>query len=179
MEQRLLEHNVVALRDGRRVCLRPLTPIDGPALLAFGRALPYDDDQPITDDWRNPEIINWLINATLLEHWRQLVATSGDIIVGYGAALRLPGWSDHVAEIYLIVSRGWRHAGLDAVLAPLLLDAARDLGATKAIVELLSQQPEQFIFERLGFRAEGTLKVRLHWDKQPEYLTMRLDPPIE
>ncbi len=163
MKRRLIEHNSISLRDGRSVCVRPLTPSDGPALLAFGRALPFDDDQPITDDWRNAEVINWLINATVLGHWRQLIATSGDIIVGYGAALRLPGWSSHVAEIYLIISRGWRHTGLNAVLEPLLLAAARDLGATKAIVELLSeQQPDRLVFERLGFRAEGTLNAQSH-----------------
>jgi hypothetical protein len=163
MKQQLSEHNSISLRDGRSVYVRPLTPADGPALLAFGHALPFDDDQPITGDWRNPEIINWLIKAAVLDHWRQVIATSGDIIVGYGAALRLPGWSSHVAEIYVIVSRGWRHTGLDAVLQSFLLRAARDLGATKAIVELLSeQQPDRLVFERLGFRAEGTLNAQSH-----------------
>jgi RimJ/RimL family protein N-acetyltransferase len=154
------------LRDGREVMIRPLNEGDRAALLAFGRALRQDDWLYMENDLQSPEIITRLVNASLAENWRQVVAVSdrspsggeGAAIVGYSAVRRLPGWSSHVADIHLIVSDGWRRIGLGTALAPAIFAAARDLGADKVIVELLAERVAgRAIFERLAFRVEGVL----------------------
>jgi ribosomal protein S18 acetylase RimI-like enzyme len=146
------------LRDGRLVTIRPLDESDCAALLAFGRALPHDDLLFLQDDFASPETIARLVNARFAEHWRQLIASIGDMIIGYTAVRRLPGWSSHVADIGLIVSAGWRRYGLGTALAQAIFDVACDLAAEKLIVEMLeTQMAGQAIFERLGFRVEGTL----------------------
>jgi ribosomal protein S18 acetylase RimI-like enzyme len=144
------------LRDGRVVTIRPLDELDRQALLAFGRALPQGDLLYLEDDLANPEVIARLINARFAENWRQLVASVGDQIIGYGALRRLPGWSRHVADINLIVSAGWRRYGLGTALAQAIVDAARDLQIDKLIVEVIeTQRAGRAIFDRLGFQIEG------------------------
>jgi len=91
------------LGDQRAVVIRPLGEEDQAALLAFGAALPADDLRYLEDDFQNSEIITRLINACLAENWRQIVAVVGDVIVGYSAVRRLPGWSNHVADIVLVI----------------------------------------------------------------------------
>jgi ribosomal protein S18 acetylase RimI-like enzyme len=144
------------LRDERAVTIRPLDELDRPALLAFGRALPYGDLLYLADDLSSPEVIARLINVRFAENWRQLVALAGDQIIGYGALRRLPGWSRHVAGIHLVVSAGWRRYGLGTLLAQALVDTASDLAIDKLIVELIeNQRAGRAIFERLGFQIEG------------------------
>ena len=148
----------VGLRNNQAATIRPLAEDDRAALLAFGRNLPQDDLLYLEDDFQSPEIIARLVNAHQAENWRQIVAEADGAIVGYGAVRRLAGWSSHVADIVLLVSPAWRRTGLGMALAQAVFDAARDLGATKVIVEMLAeQQGGRAIFERLGFRVEGKL----------------------
>jgi len=148
------------LGDQRAVVMRPLGEEDQAALRAFGAALPQDDLLYLEDDFQNSEIISWLINACLAENWRQIVAVVGDAIVGYSAVRRLPGWSNHVADIMVLIDAHWRGSGLGTALAQAIFDAGRDLGVNKVIVEMLEeQQAGRAIFERLGFRVEGILSA--------------------
>jgi ribosomal protein S18 acetylase RimI-like enzyme len=148
----------VLLRDGREATIRPLGDDDHAVLFAFGAALPQDDVLYLEDDFTSPEIIARLVNARFAENWRQVVAVVEDAIVGYSSVRRLPGWSSHVADIVLVVTEDCRRNGLGTLLAQAIFDAARDLGVTKVIVEMLEKQTGgQEIFERLGFRVEGVL----------------------
>jgi RimJ/RimL family protein N-acetyltransferase len=147
------------LRDNRVVTIRPLEEGDYNALLAFGAALPQDDLLYLENDLESPEIIRRLVNASVAENWRQVVAVDEEgAIVGYSAVRRLSGWSNHVADIHLTVSDGWRRNGLGTAMAQAIFNAARDLGVNKVIVEMLERQNAgRAIFERLGFRVEGIL----------------------
>jgi L-amino acid N-acyltransferase YncA len=155
-----VEAPTTALRDGRTVTIRPLGDDDYAALLAFGAALPQDDLLYLENDFQNPDIIRRLVNAAAAENWRQVVAVADGSIVGYTAVRRLAGWSSHVADIHLTISDGWRRCGLGTAMAQAIFDAARDLGVNKVIVEMLERQNAgRAIFERLGFRVEGTLSL--------------------
>ena len=157
------------LRDGRAVTIRPLGEDDRVALLAFGQALPQDDLLYLEDDFQSPELIARFVNAHQAENWRQIVVEAQGEIVGYSSVRRLPGWSSHVAEIVLLVSPRCRRVGVGVALAQMIFQAARDLGASKVIVEMLQeQQSGRAIFERLGFRIEGTLSKHTR-DRQGQY----------
>jgi RimJ/RimL family protein N-acetyltransferase len=159
MAQRIEAAGSVALKDGRVVTIRRLVEHDRAALANFGLGLPKNDLLYLEDDFQNPEIIARLINANAAENWRQIVAaTEEGAIVAYSGALRLPGWSYHVASIRLMVDRAWRRSGLGMSMAQAIVDAARDLGATKVTVNMLAAQTAgQAIFSHLGFAVEGQL----------------------
>jgi L-amino acid N-acyltransferase YncA len=159
MAERIEAASVVVLKDGRRVTIRPLVEEDRAALAAFGESLPKNDLLYLEDDFSNPEIIARLAFAAKAENWRQIVAvTDGGAIVAWAAALRMPGWSNHVADIRLLVSPVCRRSGLGMQLAQAIVEAARELGATKVTVDMLAAQTAgQAIFSRLGFAVEGQL----------------------
>lgn len=159
MAQRIEAAGSVALKDGRQVTIRNLQENDRAALTTFGQSLPKNDLLYLEDDFTHPEIIARLTNAANAENWRQIVALSDDgAIVGYTAALRMPGWSHHVANIRLIVLPRYRRSGLGMQLAQVIVEAARDLGAAKVTVDMLAALTAgQAIFSRLGFAVEGQL----------------------
>ncbi len=159
MAQRTEATGSVALKDGRTVTIRPLLEQDRTALANFGMGLPKNDLLYLEDDFQNPEIISRLINANAAENWRQVVAVTDEgSIVAYSGALRMPGWSYHVANIRLIVDRGWRRSGLGMYMAQAIVDAARELGATKVTVDMqVALTAGQAIFSHLGFAVEGQL----------------------
>lgn len=155
MTEQLLDIGVTALRDGRKVVIRSLEAGDRAALTAFGRALPEYDHQYLADDFLSAGVIARLISMRFAEHWRQLVATSGDAIVAYSAVRRSPSLSSHVGEIQLVVSGGWRRCGLGSALVSALLDTAAELEIRQVIVKILDEQTAgRTIFERLGFHTE-------------------------
>jgi ribosomal protein S18 acetylase RimI-like enzyme len=152
-------HTTTTLRDGRTTTIRPLDGGDAPALLAFGEALPQDDWLYLQDDLRNPDTVARLVNARDAEHWRQLLAvTPQGEVVAYSSARLLPGWSNHVADIQLLVAEGWRHVGLGAALARSIVAAAQAIGAAKVMVDMVEEQADgRAIFLQLGFTQEGRL----------------------
>jgi ribosomal protein S18 acetylase RimI-like enzyme len=155
--------------NGPVATIRPLGEDDRAALLAFGQALPQDDLLYLEDDFQSPEIIARLVNAYQAENWRQIVVEADGEIIGYSSVRRLHGWSSHVADIVLLVSPKCRRAGVGVALAQAIFNAARDLGASKVIVEMLEeQQAGRAIFERLGFRVEGTLSKHTR-DRQGQF----------
>ena len=158
LDQRSKVPPTIVLRHGSDVIIRRLLEEDRVALLAFGAGLPEDDRLYLEDDLQSQEIITRLVNAHAAENWRQIVALEGERIVGYGAVRQLSGWSSHVADIQLIISADLRREGLGTIMAQAIFDVARELGVAKVIVEMLEEQSfGRAIFERLGFRVEGTL----------------------
>ena len=149
----------VILRDGRRATIRPLTEDDRPALASFGQSLSKNDLLYLEDDFTNPDIIARLAFASRAENWRQIVAVLDDrTLVAWAAALRIPGWSYHVANVRLVVSPLCRRSGLGMKLAQEIVDAARELGVAKVTVNMLAAQTGgQAIFSHLGFMVEGKL----------------------
>lgn len=163
INQQDMPPGTVALRDGRSVTIRPLAEGDREAMISFGRSLPEDDWLYLELDFHNPNTITRLVNAHAAENWRQMVAVVADEIVGYSNVRLLPGWKNHVGDIHLVVREGWRCHGLGKLLAQAIIDAARDLAATKVIAEMLEEQSGgRAIFERLGFQVEGMLTDHAH-----------------
>ncbi len=145
------------LQDGRLISIRPLDEGDYTALLAFGAALPQDDLLYLENDFQSPDIIRRLVNAAAAENWRQVVALADGAIVGYSAVRRLRLVEPR--RRYPSDRQQWLAAQrLGTAMAQAIFDAARDLGVSKVIVEMMERQNAgRAIFERLGFRVEGTL----------------------
>lgn len=161
MNMRSEAHDTPLLRDGRSVTIRSLCEADHDAMLAFGEQLPQDDWIYLEDDLHNPDIIRRLVNAAEAENWRQIVAVDPvGTVVGYGVVRRLPGWSNHVGDVQLIISADYRRSGLGTAMGGAIFAAARDLGVGKVIVEIMAEQVGgQAIFTRLGFAVEGRLSA--------------------
>lgn len=91
---------------------------------------------------------------------RRWVALEEDgAVTGFLAVLPLPGWSDHVGEIRLVVHPGHRGTGLGRALARWALLRAVEMGLSKVVVEVVAEaDPALRMFTALGFTGEALLR---------------------
>lgn len=127
------------------------------ALLRFFGDLPAGDLTFIKEEVTDPETVrSWATGASAGGRW---VAVEGDEVTGYVAVRPLPGWSDHVGEIRLVVAPSSRGRGLGRELARQALVGAVASGLSKLVVEVVAEQgPALALFGDLGFTGEALLK---------------------
>jgi ribosomal protein S18 acetylase RimI-like enzyme len=132
----------------------PLAPEHCDAVLRFFRDLPEGDRTFIKEEVTDPETVReWTTGSN---RW---VAVEGDAVRGYVAVLRLPGWSDHVGEVRLVVAPAARGGGLGRELARHALVAGVGAGLTKLVVEVVAEQGAALaLFSALGFSGEALLR---------------------
>ena len=132
----------------------PLAPEHCDALLRFFRDLPEGDRTFIKEEVTDPETVRaWTTGG---DRW---VAVEDGEVRGYVAVLRLPGWSDHVGEVRLVVAPAARGSGLGRDLARHALVAGVEAGLTKLVVEIVAEQGAALaLFSALGFSGEAVLR---------------------
>ena len=127
------------------------------ALLRFFAGLPEGDRTFIREDVTDADVVRgWAAGGT--PGVRRWVAQDDGTVSGYVAVLRLPGWSDHVGEVRLVVAPGSRGTGLGRELARHALVQAVEDGVAKLVVEVVAEQGAALaLFTDLGFTGEALL----------------------
>ena len=127
------------------------------ALLAFFESLPEGDLTFIKEEVTDPETVrSWATDAARGGRW---VSVEGDEVTGYVAVRPLPGWSDHVGEVRLVVSPSRRGSGLGRELARQAVVGAVSSGLSKLVVEIVAEQGAALaLFSDLGFSGEALLR---------------------
>jgi ribosomal protein S18 acetylase RimI-like enzyme len=136
--------------------IRAPRPDDLDALLAFFARIPEAERTFFKEH---------VLDRTAVDGWlresrgrRGLACDAGEV-AGYVAVLPLPGWSDHVGEVRLVVDPGRRGQGVGRALARWALLQALELGLAKLYVEVVADQEGAVaLFTALGFSAEGLLR---------------------
>ncbi|MFT4126140.1 MAG: GNAT family N-acetyltransferase [Gordonia sp. (in: high G+C Gram-positive bacteria)] len=111
---------------------------------------------------------------------RWIARASGDDgapgpIIGYATVNRLPGWSDHVGELRLVVDPQQRGTGLGRRLVQHALRAAVAAGMSKVMVELTTDSDAVVdLFTSLGFTGEALLRdhIRDHHGQLRDLLVL-------
>ena len=126
------------------------------ALVRFFAGLPEGDRTFIKEDVTDAATVrSWAEDGST----RWLVTGADGEVDGYVAVRRLPGWSDHVAELRLVVGPRRRGAGLGRALARHAVTEAIGSGARKLVVEVVADQgPAVALFSALGFTGEALLE---------------------
>ena len=127
------------------------------ALLRFFGTLPEGDLTFIKEEVTDPETVrSWATDTSPGGRW-VAEGHEGDV-TGYVAVRPLPGWSDHVGEIRLVVAPASRGTGLGRELARRALVEAVRSGLTKLVVEIVAEQGAALaLFTDLGFTGEALL----------------------
>jgi ribosomal protein S18 acetylase RimI-like enzyme len=126
------------------------------ALVRFFAALPEGDLTFIKEEVTDPGTVrSWTEGHSAGGRW---VALDGEDVIGYVAVRPLPGWSDHVGEVRLVVAPAARGSGLGRELARHALVGAVGSGLSKLVVEVVAEQGAALaLFTELGFRGEALL----------------------
>jgi ribosomal protein S18 acetylase RimI-like enzyme len=126
------------------------------ALLRFFDQLPEGDLTFIREEVHDPETVrSWASGPGAGGRW---VAVEGDEVTGYVAVRPLPGWSDHVGDVRLVVAPSRRGTGLGKELARHGLVQAVESGLSKLVVEVVAEQGAALaLFTELGFTGEALL----------------------
>ncbi len=134
----------------------PLGPERCDALLRFFTALPEGDLTFIREEVTDPDTVrSWAAGPGAGGRW---VSVERDEVTGYVAVRPLPGWSDHVGEVRLVVAPASRGSGLGRELARHALVQAVGSGLTKLVVEVVAEQGAALaLFTELGFTGEALL----------------------
>ena len=150
---------MVPLKDGSTVRLRPMVAGDEDRVAAFYASVTPDDLLFLREDLTQPAIVRRWAADTGDASVFSLLAEDGDEIIGQVSLHRnRPRWSNHVAEIQVVVAPSARGRGLGTLLTQEIFVTAVQEGIEKIIAEMTPQQLEaRRVFEHLGFRAEGLL----------------------
>lgn len=145
---------------GHEVSLRYMRPSDRLRMHAFAKVLPGDDllflrrditEERQLDEWLR-DVADGLATTLLAEISGQLV--------GYGALQRSTlRWTDHVADMRLMVAPAWRGIGIGGLLAREVFRIAVSEGLLKVVGQLAAEQTSAIAtMESLGFRPEAILR---------------------
>jgi L-amino acid N-acyltransferase YncA len=155
--------------------IRGRRPDDLDALVAFFERIPAAERTFFKEAVLDPATVEaWATGGG-----RRALACDDREVVGYVAVVPLPGWSDHVGEVRLVVEPERRGQGLGRQLARWALLQAIELGLGKLYVEVVAEQEGAVaMFTALGFQAEGLLRDHVRdQDGQLRDLVL-LAPPI-
>jgi L-amino acid N-acyltransferase YncA len=143
--------------------IRQPTGADLDALLEFFARVPEAERTFFKEEILDRATVDGWLRS---ERGRRGLAIEDDGRVGgYAAVVGLPGWSDHVGEVRLVVDPECRGRGLGRALARWALRQALECGLRKLYVEVVAEQEGAVaMFTALGFQAEGLLRdhVRDH-----------------
>jgi L-amino acid N-acyltransferase YncA len=172
-------NNLVKLKDGTEVLIRPMTADDLDRSVAFFKSLPEEDRAYLRADTSKVAVVERRIRVMEAGSVRRLVAILDDNIVADGALeLQGPGWKEHVGELRLIVARPNQRKGLGMLMARELYRLAAAEKVKEIVVEMMRPQvAAQSIFRKLGFREGGVLPghVRDLKGKKHDLVVMRCD----
>ena len=151
---------ILTLPRGLAIGVRPAVPGDEAALLAFYRALPFEDRLFLKDDVTTDAWAARFMRRIARGEVQSLVAErEGQVVAEATLARPTHGWSVHVAELRVAVARSCHRQGLGTALAGLLLEIAIDEGADKVVVEVVENQIGALqMFRQLGFQPEAVLR---------------------
>src|SRR5512139_3218737 len=108
----------VIVKAGRPATIRLMERRDGPAVLEFFRALPEEDRLYLRDDVTTPVWLERFVASIDMDTVLPLISVYEGQVAGNATLYRARhGWSTHVAQIRLSVSRPFQRRGLGTALA--------------------------------------------------------------
>ncbi len=146
--------------SGKRVTLRLMTDGDRAAMLAFARALPEHDllflRRDITDERAVDAWLHDIADGEVVTVLAEVDGAIGGYATTHRSSLR---WSEHVAELRVLVGEPLRGLGIGRLLTQEAFALALGQGIEKMVAQMtLDQKGAIATFEELGFRPEALLR---------------------
>jgi L-amino acid N-acyltransferase YncA len=143
---------VVTLKDGVRVLLRPTTREDGAALLEYFSHVSDEDMRYMRHNVKDPAIVKgWCENLNYAKIL-PIVAIVKDRVVGSASLRFYEGPKRHIAEIRLFLAKDFRQRGLGMKMTRSMIDMARKQDVRVIVAEIIAEKTKVVrAFEQVGF----------------------------
>lgn len=150
---------MVTLRDGTYVLLRPMVPDDESRLKEFYSAVSDDDLRLFRDRVKEPALIHSWSDSLDYTRVLPMLALVKDRVVGNVSLHFCEGPKRHMAEIRFFLAKDFRRRGLGTKMLRTLIDLARKQGLGILMVEVVADDANTVkALEGLGFKPQATLR---------------------
>jgi RimJ/RimL family protein N-acetyltransferase len=152
MKPDLIYRQLVTLRDGARVLLRPLTPGDRQSLIDLFSVISEEEQRYFRTNVKDPEVVGSWVDNLDYDRVLPVVAVIGDRIVGDATLHFHEGPSRHIGEIRIFLAKDFRHRGLGVRMLNALIELAKRRNLYILEVEVVNDQPDIIrAFQNVGF----------------------------
>ncbi|HLA08347.1 MAG TPA: GNAT family N-acetyltransferase [Anaerolineales bacterium] len=149
---------MVTLKDGAYVLLRPMNSEDEKCLLEFYSAVSDDDMRYSRHYVKDPALIHKWCEHLDYSKVLPILAFVKDHVVGSASLHFFEGAKRHIGEVRLFLAKDFRRRGLGMKMIKALIDLARKHGLSILIAEVIAEQTKVVkAFEMLGFKSQATL----------------------
>jgi L-amino acid N-acyltransferase YncA len=149
---------MVTLKDGVQVLLRPMVKEDRSHLDQLYLHASDDDIRYLRDDVKNPAILQGWCDNLNYDIVLPVLALVKDRAVGNGSLRFFKGPKRHVGEVRLFLSKEFRKRGLGMKILRVLVEFARRQGLSMLVAEITADQTKVVhAFEQTGFKTNCTL----------------------
>lgn len=148
----LAYRQVITLRDGARVLIRPLVPSDRQALLDFFLPVPLEERKFFRHNVSDPQIVSaWAENVNYDDVF-PLIALIGERIVGEATLHFNTGPARHRAEMRIFLAKDLKRRGLGTRFIQGIIEVARKRNIYLLEVQVVSDLVEVTkAFQKAGF----------------------------
>jgi len=157
--EELIFRQVITMRDGARVLLRPLVPGDRQMLLDFFLPVSIEERRYMRHNINNPEIISsWAENVDYDKVF-PIIAVINDRIVGTSTLHFNEGTARHRADLRIFLAKDFKRRGLGSKLVQAQVDIARKRNIHMLEVQVISEQVDVIkAMQRIGFKQVCTFE---------------------
>ena len=157
-KQELTFRQLITLRDGGRVLLRPLMPEDRLALIDLFASTSAEDLRYIRHKVSDAEVVGKWIDELDYDKVLPLVAIMGDRIVGEATLHLNQGPARHRAELRIYLAKEIRRRGVGSRMLEALIDMAKRRNLYLLEAEIINDQVNVIkAFQKLGFELKCVL----------------------
>lgn len=166
-----LREETAALKDGRRLTIRPSRVDDAEGLLKNVNLVCAEDVYLLMDEipWDLDRERAWLSEFDGIRNVLFIAALDGEIVGQADCHGGLWPKTRHVGAIGIAIRDGWREAGLGRILMERILEWMRSRGFQRAVLDVFATNARaRRLYESLGFQVEGVR--RKHFLIRGEYV---------
>jgi RimJ/RimL family protein N-acetyltransferase len=149
---------MVTLKDGTYVLLRPLILDDEKILSEFYSSVNDDDMHYFRHNVKDPTVVHNWVEQLNYSKVLPILALVKDRAVGSASIHFYEGPKRHIGEVRLFLAKDFRKRGLGMKMIKALIELARKQGLYILQAEVIAEQTKVVkAFETLGFKAQATL----------------------
>ncbi len=151
--------NLISLKDGARVLLRPLVPEDRRRLIEMFAAVSPEEAKYLRDPVTDAETVGRWVDQLDYTRVIPLVAGVQDRLVGDATLHFRQGPARHIGEIRIFLTRDFRQRGLGAHMLRALIDLGRKASLHLLVAEVVTEQVKVIkAFQSAGFKPQCTFE---------------------